>query len=184
MEKIRSCKVAVTLSAIWFVVFVLSKVTTIDTVLCGKGMDVIGNEYWRFLTAGFIQTNLIHTLGNIYLILWLGMRYEKVIGSSRFFIIGFIGSAVAYFVFGFIYRNALSCIGGSGYWYALVGYILIQQLRVPDFSTLGQKWMLIYALIFLPVIPIIPGMNISTAVFHALAFVVGVVVGFFMEWYN
>ena len=72
MEKIMSCKAAVTLSAIWFMVFVLSKVTAIDTVLCGKGMDVIGNEYWRFLTAGFIQTNLIHTLGNIYLILWSG----------------------------------------------------------------------------------------------------------------
>lgn len=64
MEKLMSCKATVAISAIWFVVFALSRVTAIDTVLSGKGMNVIGNEYWRFLTAGFVQTNLIHTLGN------------------------------------------------------------------------------------------------------------------------
>ena len=178
MEKITSCKATTALAVIWFAVYVLSKVTNIDTILCSKGMNHIGNQYWRFLTAGFVQNNLIHVLGNIYLMIWLGTRYENIVGSSRFFILGFIGSAIAYFVFCCIYKNATYSIGGSGYWYALAGYILIQQIRVPGFTVIGQKWMLIYALVFLPVIPIIPGMNMSTAVFHTLAFVTGVVLGF------
>lgn len=179
MEKLMSCKATVAISAIWFVVFVMSKVTAIDTVLYGKGMNVIGNEYWRFLTAGFVQTNLIHTLGNIYLICWLGMRYEKILGSSRFFLIGFIGSAVTYFIYSLVYKHAIGCVGGSGYWYALAGYILMQQLLTPGFPVVGRKWILIYALIFLPIVPIIPGMNVGTAVFHGIAFAAGVVMGFF-----
>ena len=71
----------------------------------------------------------------------------------------------------------MSSIGGSGFWYALVGYILIHQLRIPEFAKTGQKWMLIYAFIFLPVIPIIPGMNMSTTVFHGIAFVLGILMG-------
>ena len=178
MERITSCKVTTVLAVIWFVVYVLSKETNIDAILCSKGMNYIGNQYWRFFSAGFVQNNLIHVLGNIYLIIWLGTRYESIVGSSQFFIIGFIGSAIAYFVFGCIYKNAICSIGGSGYWYTLVGYILIQQIKVPGFSVIGQKWMLLYALVFLPVIPIIPGMNMSTAVFHSLAFATGVVLGF------
>ena len=176
MEKLVSCKATIAISTIWLLVFALSRTMDIDTVLCGKGMNVIGKEYWRFLTAGFVQTNLIHTLGNIYLILWLGMKYEKVLGSARFFIIGFVGSAVTYLVFSFIYKNAISSVGGSGYWYALAGYILIQQLMTSGFPVAGRKWMLIYALIFLPVVPIIPGMNVGTAVFHGVAFAAGVVI--------
>ena len=179
MEKLVSCKATIAIFAIWFAVFVLSKVTAIDTVLSGKGMNVIGNEYWRFLTAGFVQTNLIHTLGNIYLICWLGMRYEKVLGSSRFFIIGFIGSVIAYLVFSFVYKNAVSSVGGSGYWYALVGYILMQQLLTPGFPVVGRKWMLIYALVFLPIVPNVLWLNASSAVFHVIAFAAGVVMGFF-----
>ena len=179
MEKLMSCKVTVTLSAIWFAVFALSKVMPIDTMLCGKGIKVIGNEYWRFLTAGFVQTNLIHTLGNIYLFCWLGMRYEKIVGSSWFFIVGFIGSAAAYLVFSFIYKYALSSVGGSGYWYALVGYILLQQLLIADFPVVGQKWMLIYALVFLPIIPNLLWLDKSSAMFHGIAFAVGTVIGLF-----
>ena len=177
MEKVTSCKATVLLVVIWFAVYVLSKATSIDVILCSKGINNIGNQYWRFLTAGFVQNNMIHVFGNIYLIIWLGMRYENIIGSSRFFILGFVGSAIAYFVFCFIYKNATYSIGGSGYWYALVGYILIQQLRAPEFAIIGQRWMLVYAFVLLPVIPIIPGMNMSTAVFHSIALAAGVVLG-------
>ena len=177
MEKIMSCKATAALSVTWLVIFVFSKMTTIDTVLCGKGMNVIGNEYWRFLTAGFVQNNLIHTLGNIYLILWLGMRYENILGSTRFFIIGFVGSAAAYMAFSFIYKNATCSIGGSGYWYALVGYVLIQQFLTPGFPIVGRKWMLIYALVFLPIVPNILWLNSSSAVFHGIAFAMGMIMG-------
>lgn len=177
MEKIMFCKATAALSVTWLVIFVFSKMTIIDTMLCGKGMNVIGNEYWRFLTAGFVQNNLIHTLGNIYLILWLGARYENILGSTRFFAVGFVGSAVAYMALSFIYKNATCCIGGSGYWYALVGYILIQQFFTPGFPIVGRRWMLIYALVFLPIIPNILWLNSSSAVFHGIAFAIGVALG-------
>ena len=143
MEKLVSCKATIAISTIWLVVFALARTMDIDTVLCGKGMNMIGKEYWRF------------------------------------FIIGFVGSAVTYLVFSFIYKNAISSVGGSGYWYALAGYILIQQLMTSGFPVAGRKWMLIYALVFLPVVPIIPGMNVGTAVFHGIAFAAGVVMGLF-----
>lgn len=178
MQKLKERKASSILVIVWLVMYILAQSTDMDLLLCGKGSNIIGLEKWRFFTAGFVQTNLIHVLGNIYLMYWLGTKYEKEIGSLRFFTIGFIGSAVTYLVYSVIFPNAVNCVGGSAYWYALAGYILNQQIRKTKFAKSGQKWLIIYALVFLPVIPIIPGMNFGTVVFHVTAFAFGMIGGF------
>lgn len=181
MKIFLSYPASISLSIIWIFIFLLSNFIDTTSLFCVRGINNINQEYWRYLTAGFTQNNMIHTLGNVYLLIWLGSRYEKHIGSFRFFIIGFIGSALTYLIFSFIYKQAMYSIGGSGYWYALVGYILSLQLSNQDFPKIGQKWMLIYSVLFLPVIPIIPGMNLSTSVFHGIALVLGVCMSFILK---
>ena len=78
MQKIKERKASSILVFIWLVLHALAHRTDIELLLCGKGINVIGIEYWRFLTAGFVQTNPIHTLGNVYLISWLGMKYDTM----------------------------------------------------------------------------------------------------------
>lgn len=182
MQKLYERKASSFLVFIWLVMFALAQNTDLDLLLCGKGSNIIGLEKWRFYTAGFIHTNPIHVLGNVYLMYWLGSKYEKELGSFRFFTTGFFGSTVAYIVYGLIYPNATNCVGGSGFWYALAGELLIRQLRNKDFTKSGQKWLIIYALVFLPIIPIIPGMNYGTVVFHVTAFVFGMIGGFIPDW--
>ena len=178
MQKLQERKASSILVFVWLVMYVLAQRTDLDLLLCAKGSNTVGMELWRFFTASFVQTNLFHTLGNVYLIYWLGTKYEKEIGSFRFFTIGFMGSAVTYIVYSLIFPNAVNCVGGSAYWYALAGYILNHQIRIPTFTKSGQKWLIIYALVFLPIVPIIPGMNFGTMVFHVTAFVLGMIAGF------
>lgn len=178
MQKLKERKASSILVFIWLVIYALAQRTDLDLFMCGKGSNIIGFEHWRFYSAGFVHTNPIHVLGNVYLISWLGSKYEKEIGSHLFFIIGFLGSTATYMAYSLIFPNAVNCVGGSAYWYALAGYILNQQIRKPEFTKSGQKWLIIYALVFLPIIPIIPGMNLGTVVFHVTAFVVGLIVGF------
>lgn len=177
MKHLIAERASLVLSAIWLSVFLLTHVTDVASVLCGKGIRIISNEYYRFFTAGLVHTNLVHTLGNIYLILWLGNKYENSIGSFRFLCIGFVGSALSYFIFSLIYKNAISSAGGSGYWYALAGYILAQQFLVSGFTKSGQKWLILYVLVFLSISPITPGMAKGAAIFHVIAFVLGVCMG-------
>ena len=182
MNKLFEGKAAVTVSAIWFLVFILSCRTEIESVLCSRGINVIGKEYYRYLTAGLVHTNLIHTLGNIYIILWIGSKYENSIGSLRFYCIGFIGSAICYLLFSLIYENAASSIGGSGFWYVIAGYVFMQQVFIPEFPKSGQMWLILYVSVFLSIsAPSVRSMILiptkSALVFHMVAIVLGVCMG-------
>lgn len=156
------------LEMIWIAIFLLTCITDIESVLCGKGINLIDGEFYRFVTAGLVHTHPVHVLGNVYLMHWLADKYEETIGSFRFLTIGFIGAVFTQIVFCSIFRNTAVSIGGSGYWYALVGFILILQFRVPEFPVIGRKWMLIYLAVFN--IPFLAAMNWTTLVFHSIAF--------------
>lgn len=76
MQKLYERKASSFLVFIWLVIFALAQRTDLELLLCGKGSNIIGIEKWRFYSAGFVHTNPIHVLGNMYLMSWLGEKYN------------------------------------------------------------------------------------------------------------
>lgn len=168
-------KASVILSIVWLIIFLLTCKTNIAENFWGKGRSVIGKEYYRFITAGLLHTNIIHVLGNVYMILWLGKRYESYIGSWKYLSIGGVGAILTSFIFLCIYNNAQSSYGGSAVVYTIAGFILVSQFVNLQFPVLDQKWMVFYLLIYN--IPILTNMGWGTVTYHIIALSLGVVVG-------
>lgn len=162
----------------WIVVwvFVVTHMNTLD-ILCSKGMNQIGNQYYRLLTAGLTHTHILHMLANVCAMLWIGYLYEQRLGSVKFLLVGMICAIVCQVVFIAIYSNATESFGGSGYNFALIGFGLAMQFLTPDFpkitfGTWSGNWLIIY--LILGNIPVLSFMNGATVVFHAIAFVLGI----------
>lgn len=72
----------------WIVVWTLMEVKNVALALSGKGIAQIGNEYYRFFTAGLTHKNLIHLIVNVCAMFWIGYLYEERTGSVRFVLLG------------------------------------------------------------------------------------------------
>ncbi|CAN1504396.1 COG0705 Membrane associated serine protease [Rhabdaerophilaceae bacterium] len=51
----------------------------------------LGQDYWRFLTAGFLHFSPMHIASNMICLLAWGVPLERMLGTARFFVI-FLGS--------------------------------------------------------------------------------------------
>lgn len=167
---------AIMIILVWIFVWCLVKAKNIAPALCGKGISQIGNEYYRFASAGLTHTNLIHLLVNVGAMLWIGHLYENQVGTVKFLVIGIVCAIVSQILFLSIYRNATDSIGGSGYCFSLCGFGLAMHLLVPEFpkmqfGTWSGSWLIIYLIAGnLPALPFVSG---TTIVFHALSLGMG-----------
>lgn len=166
---------------VWIIVWCLVATKNIAPALSGKGTSHIGNEYYRFLTAGLTHTSLIHLIVNVCAMFWIGYLYEHQVGSVKFLAIGIVCALISQVVFCCVYRNATESVGGSAYNFALCGFGLAMQFLVPEFpkmqfGTWSGSWLIIY--LAASNIPVFSFMNATTIVFHVIAFVMGIVAAF------
>lgn len=166
---------------VWIVVWCLVATKNIAPALSGKGTSHIGNEYYRFLTAGLTHTSLIHLLVNVCAMFWIGYLYEHQVGLVKFLAIGIMCAVISQVIFLCVYHNATESVGGSAYNFALCGFGLAMQFMVPEFpkmqfGTWSGSWLIIY--LVASNIPVLSFMNVTTIVFHVIAFVVGIVAAF------
>ncbi len=178
LNRVAKQPVSLMICLAWIVVWVLvvTNKNTLD-VMCGKGIKHVGNQYYRFLTAGLTHTHFLHMAANVCAMFFIGYLYEQRVGSVKFLLIGIICAIACQVIFLAIYSNATENFGGSGYNYALCGFALTMQFLVPDFpkmtlDTWSGSW-LIYSLI-IGNIPFLSFMNGTTVIFHAIAFVLGI----------
>ena len=177
LKDVAKMPVSMAIILAWIIVWVL--VVTNKNVLpamCGKGITQIDNQYYRFFTAGLTHQHIIHLLFNVGAIFWIGYLYEKHIGSIKFLLIAVLCAIACQVIFLCIYSNVTDSIGGSGYNFALLGFGLAMQFLVPDFpkitfGTWSGNWLIIYMI--LGNIPMLSFMNITTIVFHLIAFAIG-----------
>ena len=182
LSRIAKQPVSLMICLAWIVVwvFVVTNKNTLD-ILCGKGIKQIGNQYYRFFTAGLTHTHILHMLANVCAMFWIGYLYEQRLGSVKFLLVSMICAIVCQVVFLAIYSNATESFGGSGYNFALIGFGLALQFLTPDFpkitfGTWSGNWLIIY--LILGNIPVLSFMNITTIIFHAIAFVLGIGIAF------
>ena len=99
-------------------------ITQGETTIVRNIYDVIGDEWWRIFTSGFLHHGIAH-IGFNMLFLWLlGNRMEKDLGASRFFFLYFgalVGGACGALLMD---PNAVT-VGASGAVFGLMGGALV-----------------------------------------------------------
>ena len=180
MDKITSAKSTLFIIIVWVILFLINQKINIIPILCGKGINIITGEYYRFITGAMLHNNFIHLLANCLALYWIGYYLEKSIGSGKFLAFGTIGCILSEVIFLSIYNKADNSIGGSIFIFVFIGVILTFQFLKPEFKrfklrTWYGNWILIYGIISNS--PILPFINITTIVIHAISFSVGILVG-------
>jgi rhomboid protease GluP len=88
---------------------------------------VLGGEWWRLVTAGFLHGGLFHFLMNSWVLLDLGAQVEEIYGAKRFIVIYFMAT-VAGFMASVWWTPALS-VGASAGIFGLIGAMIALGVR-------------------------------------------------------
>lgn len=91
--------------------------------------NILGGEYWRFITPIFLHAGIPHLLLNCYSLYAVGVAVEKIYGRCRFLVIYFIAG-----IFGNILSFMFSSnpgVGASGAIFGLLGALLFFGLERP-----------------------------------------------------
>jgi len=112
---------------------------------------IIGHQWWRLVTAGFLHGGLTHILMNSWVLFDLGAQVEEVYGTSRMIVFYFL-STVGGFYASTLWNPMVPSVGASAGIFGLIGAMIA--LGVRHRSALGDhiralytRWA-IYGLIF------------------------------------
>ncbi len=114
------------------------------------GDILLGHQWWRLVTAGFLHAGLFHILMNSWVLFDLGAQVEEVYGQSRMIAIYF-GSTVFGFLISTFWSRSLS-MGASAGLFGLIGAMIAvgthhRSALGSAIRTLYIRWA-IYGLIF------------------------------------
>jgi len=96
---------------------------------CGLGMNIGDkpNQWYRFITAIFLHSGLLHLFFNLTFQIRTGIDMEKDFGSWRIGII-YMATGIFGFVFG-AYNSRLPSVGCSGALYGLIGCLFLDLIQ-------------------------------------------------------
>lgn len=180
LKQIKRCKATFILITTWSLLYLTGKKIDLLYYFAGKGIQNIGNEYYRFFTGPLLHFNLLHLIVNISAIFWVGYFLEKGIGSIKFIMFGLAIGTFAEFLYASIFRTSENNIGGSVYIFAYIGLIIALQIYKKDFAkfqigTSYGNWILSYAI--LGNVPFLPLITFGTISIHFIAVFLGSVIG-------
>ncbi len=130
--------VSVSLVAINVIVFFICAVTKevlYDAGCCGIFEVVMGQEYWRILTATFLHLDVEHLFNNMLLLGFMGAMLEKIIGHLPFTVIYFlsgIGGNLLSLCVKWYQEDWAVSLGASGAVFGLDGLLLAIVLILRD----------------------------------------------------
>lgn len=132
-------------------------------------------EYWRALTALFVHADMVHLLGNAYLLLLFDWFLRAFAGWRGFPIFPLIAGFATNIATVYFYPPNLQLVGASGMVYAMAGMWLILFARTSQ-HTWQQKLMRMLGFSLLVLLPQTYQANVSYAA-HAIGFVIGLILG-------
>lgn len=94
-------------------------------------VSVAKGEYWRFFSSLFVHTDLRHLLLNSILLLFFGLKVERVFGPWRFTTL-FIVSGIMGGVFSYLLGKASLSVGSSGAIFGLMGTTIVYYYSYRD----------------------------------------------------
>lgn len=178
--KLKEVKASVCIALIWILFFIADCIWHLLPLLCGKGLAIIGQDYYRLFTGVLLHGNVWHLLVNVTGIYWIGYYLERRLGSCKFLLSSLIALLLGQIAFYAVRRYTPCEFGGSFLTFACIG-ILVSLLLFQKNGTkfrLGTwygNWILIYALA--GNVPVFSFMSISTVILHAVCFAVGFLCG-------
>jgi len=89
--------------------------------------SIVGGEWWRLVTAGFLHGGLMHIAMNMWVLYDLGPQVEEIYGTHRFLVIYLLSSAGG-FLASTYWSNTLS-IGASAALFGLIGAMIALGVR-------------------------------------------------------
>ena len=138
--------------------------------------NILGGEWWRLVTAGFLHGGLLHIGMNCYVLFDLGAQVDEIYGTSRFvtfYILSTIGGFAAS-----TYWSAAPSVGASAGLFGLIGVMIA--LGVNSQTSVGAairgmyiRWA-IYGLLF----GLLPYFRVDNAA-HIGGLVTGFVTAYF-----
>lgn len=146
-------KVAMILISIYLILFVLNKLIYKGKLFemgCAKGFsNMRRSEWYRLFTGSFFHADILHLLGNVFAMYFVGAILENKIGSYYFLLIYLIVDIAESFVWSKVFTSAKSGCGASAGIYALIACILILYLQNPnlfnlDFGTCALNYLVWY----------------------------------------
>jgi rhomboid protease GluP len=84
---------------------------------------LLGKQWWRLVTAGFLHGGLMHILMNSWVLFDLGAEVEAAYGTSRMLVFYFI-STVCGFLASTFFSSAVISVGASAGLFGLIGAMI------------------------------------------------------------
>ena len=146
------------------------------TTLVGFGAAyspfVLGGQWWRLVTAGFLHGGLMHILFNSWAMFDVGAQVDQIYGTPRMLVIYFI-STITGFLTSVMVRPVLA-VGASAALCGLIGAMVAAGLR--DRSAYGAMIRAAYVrwFIWILVFSLMPGVDMAA---HVGGFIGGFAVG-------
>jgi rhomboid protease GluP len=84
---------------------------------------VLGGEWWRLVTAGFLHGGFLHILMNSWVLFGLGAQVEQIFGTSRMMVFYFLGTIGGFLASLYISPRSLS-VGASAGIFGLIGVMI------------------------------------------------------------
>lgn len=167
---------------IWLIVFLVQQKADLTTHFSNRGLSIIGREYYRFATALFLHSNLLHVMVNAVTIYWIGQYLEPQINPFVLLVFSVAIGVITEAAFSAVFRNAIGT-GGSPMIFALIGLIAALQFRreclVPfQLGTWYGNWITGYAI--LSNLPVFSDSFTSTLFIHLLPLLLGCLAGYWM----
>lgn len=169
-------KATTILGILWICLFLIDKQINLMDYFAGKGMNNLGNEYYRLITCPLLHFNLLHLVVNVIAILCVGHFLDHFPGNMKMTLFILIAGFITDIIYSYLYKNSTGFFGGSIYVFALFGLMLVLKIFRPNLSrfhlgTWEGNYLMYYGI--LGNIPILSFMDFSTAVIHIIAFITG-----------
>ncbi len=167
---------------IWIAVYFFDKFLKVGQLLYAKGISVEGGEVYRYFTASFLHTNIVHLLANCLAIYFITIYLERKIKGAILLFFSVLCGMITNFIISFIYKDAECIFGGSVCIFAIIGLILVMQFwnqGIEPFrlGTWYGNWMLGYVILGNIINGDLKIFDVSCVVTHGISFVVGIVLG-------
>lgn len=132
------------------------------------------NEWYRLFTGSFFHANIVHLVGNILAMYFIGSILENNIGSLNFLIIFFISDMAESIAWSNVFASAKSGCGASAGIFALIACMLILYLNNQSLLNLRPgTWKFDYTVGYFFLANF---WGLSSLIAHSLGFSFGIVV--------
>ncbi|MFC7319989.1 rhomboid family intramembrane serine protease [Halobacillus campisalis] len=172
--------VTLTLLIIYIVIFFTDRIWSdkLSKLGTGKSFDNMRKgEWYRLITAPYFHLNIIHLVGNVFGIYFVGLVLENKIGSFMFLLIYAIGNLMVSLLFS-IFSSFNKGTGASPGIFALVGCTFYLLLQTPELFNLQLgTWKTNY-IIFYSILGNLIGLG--GFVSHVVGFMIGILLSFYL----